>query len=603
MKHGVKRYWAVTAALSAVAACSSDGDRASLGAGPSLGDTGTGGTSALPPGMAGDEPKPEQELERAFRVPVVSGHWVWTANPTSGRVALIDAQTFTVKTALAGAGPTYLTALPAAAGGSRALVINSESQDATLFAADERGEIATLATLPVHDGANAWAVTADGRFALAWTDATAVADADPSQGFQDITVLDLGAKVKTSKRLSVGYRPARVFVDDDDSYVYVVTDAGIDVVTLKSADGPAVEREVPLSANPTNDTAPREVNITPDGQFAFVRREGKAYVTAVDLAAGTFADIALPGAVTDLDLSADASLAVAIIRDTTFVPNPPVTEQDQGGEAGQSSTGSGGDGVVASAGAGGSEGDVGGGGLGSEGGAGTGPGPTPGTGSLAVLLPVASIFEHPDVFDSIRLDEYFGSVALGESGDTALLFANGAPKSHLTLLDLAQAATPGRHRTVDLKLPIFTAVPSPNGAHAIALLQPQAGSQQPGAFAVVPVTKNLPPRIQGTLAVTVPADLTKDAPAMLAVGNTRALVTVTNGSDVNVAYLVKMPELTVDAFPLDSVPLTQASGLIPEANQAFVAQRHPEGRITFIDLDSKEQHTLTGFELSAQVGK
>ena len=97
-------------------------------------------------------PEPEEEVDRAFRVPVVSGHWVWTANPTSGRVALIDAKTFTVKTALAGAGPTYLAALPAAGGGARALVINSESEDATLLSANDAGEIETTATLPVHRG-------------------------------------------------------------------------------------------------------------------------------------------------------------------------------------------------------------------------------------------------------------------------------------------------------------------------------------------------------------------------------------------------------------------------------------------------------------------
>jgi len=51
------------------------------------------------------------------------------------------------------------------------------------------------------------------------------------------------------------------------------------------------------------------------------------------------------------------------------------------------------------------------------------------------------------------------------------------------------------------------------------------------------------------------------------------------------------------------VPLPQASGLVPEANQAFVAQQHPEGRITFIDLDTNAQHTLTGFELSTKVSQ
>lgn len=597
--HGAKLYCAIAGVIGMVTACSSASD-ASLdsGGGPtSGGGTGTGGTGMLGPGTGEPEPEPEQELERAFRVPVVSGHWVWTANPTSGRVALIDATNFTVKTALAGAGPTYLTALPAEAGGSRALVINSESEDATLLAASADGDIDVLATVPVHAGANAWAVTSDGRFAVAWTNASAVAGADASEGFQDITVLDLSSEEPTSKRLSVGYRPARVFVDDDGSFVYVVTDAGIDVVALRAEGGAVVEREVPVSADPANDTAPREVNVAPNGERAFVRREGKSYVTAVNLTEGTFVDVALPGPVTDLDLSADATTAVAVIRELTLATVDDVAGAGAGGQAGES--GAGGNGAVGNE--GGAGGEVGGqGGLGGEGGAGDGPAPEPVRQSMVVLLPVATIAEAPTVFDSLTLEELFGSVELGADGQTALLFANGVATTHLTLLGLSEGAAT-LQRTVDLKLPVFTATPSPDGAHAIALLKPPAGSKQPGAFAVVPVGKNLPPKIQGTLAVTVPDDLTTAAPAMVAVGNERALLTVTNGSDVNVSYLIRLPQLTVDAFPLDSVPLPQASGLVPEANQAFVAQRHPEGRITFIDLDTKQQHTLTGFELSTQV--
>ena len=37
------------------------------------------------------------------------------------------------------------------------------------------------------------------------------------------------------------------------------------------------------------------------------------------------------------------------------------------------------------------------------------------------------------------------------------------------------------------------------------------------------------------------------------------------------------------------------------ALRAFVAQAHPEGRITFVDLDSGAHRTLTGFELGAKV--
>jgi len=556
------------------------------------------------------QPEPEVEVDRAFRVPVVSGRWVWTANPSSGRVALIDAKTFAVTTALAGAGPTYLAALPARDGGSRgprALVINSVSEDATLLSADDSGEVEPTLTLAVHQGANAWAVTPDGRFAIAWTDASAAEKPDPSEGFQDITVLDLETEPALSKRLSVGFRPARVFMADDNRYAYLVTDAGIDVVDLLSEDGPIVERELELSLDPANDTAKRDVSMTPDGKLAFVRREGASHVTVVDVEQGMFKDIALPGVVTDLDLSADASMAVAIIRQPTLAAEPSAAGAGQGGQAGQAGeTGAvggseGGDAGVEMGGGGGLDSGVEGGGAAGEGGA--GPGPMLGERSMAVLLPAAGILDNPDDFAAVEIDELFGSVELGAQGATALLYSNGVSSSHLTLLQLA-AEQNFAHRTVDLKLPIFSAVSAPDGAHAIVLLRPPAGSQKPGAFAVVPIVKDLPAKIQGTRALTVPADSNLKDAAMVAIDDTRALVTVSDSaSSTHVAYLVRMPELRVDSVELASAPLEQASGIVRDANQAFVAQQHPEGRITFIDLDSGEQHTLTGFELSTEVAQ
>lgn len=599
MKHGARLSYALGSALLAVAACSTSMASKLSDDSESQGNDGPrGGGGPLPPGQSVDEP--EREVTSAFQVPVVSGQWVWTANPSSGRVALIDAKSFTVRTALAGAGPTYLTALPAPSGGSRALVINTESDDATLLAASATGEIEITATLPVHEAANAWTVTPSGRFAVAWTDASAVENPDPSQGFQDITVLDLSEGARRAKRLSVGYRPARVFVDADERHVYIATDAGLDVVDLASDDGPVVEREVELSAHPANDTARREVNVTPNGDYAFVRREGQSIVTVVDIARGSFKDIELPGVVTDLDLTSDAKLAIAVVRERLIPAGDPAAGAGAGGEAGQSSDtsagglGAGGGADVASGGAGAP--DVSAAGTGGSGGA---PQTSARRTSLAVLLPIDTIFDSPSAFDSVELEEPFGSVELGERADTALLFSNGVPSTHLTLLGLQDAA----HRTLDLKLPVFTASPTPDGAHAIALLQPPAGSKQPGAFAVIPVAKDLPSRIQGTAAPTAPAGRATLPEAMLALSDTRALVTVSDGSGVNVSYLVSMPELSVDTFALDSVPLPHASGIVLEANQAFVAQRHPEGRITFIDLETKQRRTLTGFELSTKVSQ
>ncbi|HQF26722.1 MAG TPA: hypothetical protein PL065_24890, partial [Polyangiaceae bacterium] len=63
--------------------------------------------------------------------------------------------------------------------------------------------------------------------------------------------------------------------------------------------------------------------------------------------------------------------------------------------------------------------------------------------------------------------------------------------------------------------------------------------------------------------------------------------------------LVRRDNLQIDRYPLFSPPI--AVGTVLGAKRAFVAQQHPEGRLTFIDLDTGLSRTLTGFELAARV--
>jgi hypothetical protein len=134
------------------------------------GNNSAGSTSFAGTGGGGGAPiivvPPEKELEESFLAPVVTGKYVFSANPKSGRVAVIDAETYGVKLFNAGFGPTYLAAIP---GNHGAIVINDLSHDTTLF--DVVGDEVKVvdASLPVHTDANAWAVSPDGRFAIAWT--------------------------------------------------------------------------------------------------------------------------------------------------------------------------------------------------------------------------------------------------------------------------------------------------------------------------------------------------------------------------------------------------------------------------------------------------
>jgi hypothetical protein len=118
------------------------------------------------------------------------------------------------------------------------------------------------------------------------------------------------------------------------------------------------------------------------------------------------------------------------------------------------------------------------------------------------------------------------------------------------------------------------------------------GSSFPGGYSIVPLGARLPPKIVGTPA---PPQSIAIAPSP----STSALVTVNNGQGVFEAHLLRMPELSNDVIRLPSEPLS--AGVVPETNKSFVAQRHAEGRITFVELGSGKPRTLTGFELMEKV--
>ncbi|MBK7585119.1 MAG: hypothetical protein IPI67_33635 [Myxococcales bacterium] len=559
--------------------------------GAACGGSGGSGGGSLG-GAAGSGPPPEQELESSFRSPVATGNYVWAANPESGRVALINATTLEVVTVEAGNGPTHLAALtdPNQPDAARAIVLNVKSHDATVLVADAQGKV-TTSTAEVHEDANAWAVSSKGRYAIAWTDAVQIPNADPTQGFQDVTVLDLAGKEPKSTRLSVGYRPTRVFIAANEKRAFVITEPGISVIELDEGLGPYVSKDLPVTDNPLDNPASRDVSVTPDGAYALVRRDGSSEVSIVALADGKRVSVLLSGPVTDLDLTDDGKRAIAIVREPGGAAVGDAGTGDAGADATDDDAASdaaaddGSDTGLAEAGVDDAASD-----------AGTIPDapPPPPKNSDVALLPIPGIFTKPAEFDQVTITgESVGSVVVSASGGVALLYTNATPNDHLTLLTTAAGSGYLKHRTVALKAPVKAVFSATDGSHAIALLSPTAGSSKAGAFSVIPVSAELPPKIQGTDAPPVGV-------AMLSATTSRALVTVRDDTKkIFFTYLVRMPELQVDPFKLASPPL--ATGIVKSANAGYIAQEHPEGRITFVTLADGKARTLTGFELGAKV--
>jgi hypothetical protein len=546
-----------------------------------------------PPFMGGVDAAlpPEIKAESDYQSPVSTGQIVWTANPKSGRVAYIDAQSLSVQTVQAGDGPTYLAAVPSdpsAPHDEEAIVINVRSHNATLLTRTASGPPATR-TLPATSDANSWAISPKGRWAIAWTNAASIANLVPTQSFQDIAVLNVnppagGARPATI--LAVGYRPSQVAFSQDETRAYVVTQDGISVIDLIGGSQPMVTQNFALSvpiesdasapeaavaeastpdapngdggeAGPTDaavvdgsaegasngpsnngsGTMP-DVSFTTDGAYALVRQAGVASITVVSLRDGTPTRVALPSAPTDLTLAPDGTFAIAVLRDASTV----------------------------------------------------------------AVLPLPAIASDPGSFTTTKIDgETIGRAVVAEDMTTkqtsVLLFTTVAAVDRLTVLTLQP--TPS-FRTVTLHAPVFAVFPTADGQNAIVLheVAPTPGSTVKGAFSIVPIAKSLPAK---TVSLTAPPTAVALSPK-----GDRALVTVSDDMSTFGVELAVMPSLAVTAYSLASPPT--AVGVAAAAGTGgtgFVAQSYTDGRITFIDLSGGDAgstaRTITGFELGARV--
>jgi DNA-binding beta-propeller fold protein YncE len=464
------------------------------------------------------------ELESAFEAPVATNRFVWTANPETNRVALINATTFEVRLAEVGLAPETVAGLPGDER-DRAIVLNRGSEDATIMDVAENGTLAT-STVATHAGANALAVSPSGAWAIAWTDAASIAEQalDPTDGFQDLTVIDLRGE-PSSTVLSVGYRPSRISFDEDETRAFVVTEPGLSVVEL--GDAPRADRLVELTAERVTDQAARDVSVTPDGRLAVVRVDAQTSLGFVDIESGERTSLDLGAYVTDLDLSSDGAQAFAV------------------------------------------------------------------AGAKLVVLPVPPGDVRPEDLQRAGVEGTVPrSVSVSPDTKLALLYSNADENPYLTVLTSDSGWADFEGHALDLHAPVQAAFASPSALHGIAFQATAEGSRKAGAFSLVSAQVDRAPKIIGTDAPPIAVAYTPDgANAVIA---TRDIAKRSFGM-----YLVHLDNLEENFYSLPSPPLS--AGVVPEANRAFVAQAHPEGRITFVDLDSGSARTLTGFELATKV--
>ncbi|HEU0037480.1 MAG TPA: hypothetical protein VFQ53_43010 [Kofleriaceae bacterium] len=492
----------------------------------------------------GVEPPPEVEYQ--LTEPISSRHFVWVAMTEQDRLAKIDGVNLSVESLAVGDRPSVLATLP---GTDTAVVLDSNNGAATVARATT--DSITKELYPTLPNLNRLAVAPGGRYAVAFFDlAKAIAEAgsleavDHIGSFQDVTVLAVGQGEQRAIDLTVGFRPRAVESDAGGRYAFVVTDDGVSVIDLPAmtAGAPTIVPPIAVTDPAFGDGSAVEVHVVASGQYAVVRMPGVAKLRVVSMlgaTAGQAFTIDLPGVPTDIDLAPDGSRVYAVYRSPA---------------------------------------------------------------ALSVIdIPGDAI--NPAGITTVSLaNSTSGSLVLSPDGTRGLLFTNATLDERLTLVQLDKPGFP--HATIPLQKAVLTVGFDPTGTKAIVL-----HARAPGDPAQAQSVDEYIDRKPGYSMIDLASgfaklQITDVNPAQFAFASAapRAYVTLDGGDAEGAFTAVQQIELdsgVVRTIELGSPP--SSIGVLPESNKIYISQRHPLGRVSFIDITTGAVRTVTGFDLNSQI--
>jgi hypothetical protein len=394
-----------------------------------------------------------------------------------------------------------------------------------------------IVTLATQPNMNRLDVDPTGHYAVAWFDL----DSTHFTGigsFQDVAVIALTRGSELSVNLTVGFRPRDVQFDATGTHAYVVTQDGVSAVDLAYATAHGPSIVPPIAvADPSVPADDLEVNVTATGAYAVVRQSGYSGLRVVDL-------VTNPGQAWALPLASEPT-------DVDLSPD--------------------------------------------------------GTRAYAVLrdaqqlavvdVPADAI--DPSGIDLVDLsDATLGSLALSADGTRGILYTNATLDPRVTLVQLNAPGYP--HTTWPLQKGVRAVGLSPSGASAVVL-----HAKVPGDPASATDFDDFIAKSYGYSLVDLGSGFAKLEITPVDPGNfvfapdsTKLYIALASDTTKQLQVVdVKDGITTTDALgsPPDSV------GILPDANQAFVSQTHPLGRVSFVDFTTDAMRTVTGFDLNSQV--
>ena len=500
----------------------------------------------------------EATIQASLRQPISTDNYVFVLNASAGTLVKINHETLYVDSISVGTNPSILRVVP---NSDTAVILNRGSGTISIVKASETQD--SVVTIPLSQNYTHMELTPNGNYAVCYFDTN---DPEVEEYLIDqeyntvsdakVAIIKLksileGETENTIFEKRVGYRPTELFIKSNSKKAFIACKSEINIIDFENFEQTALLKGIGISNITVHDIPFREVVSTKEGDYIFIRSSKTPKISVIDTTLEISHTIELLGTPTDLDISSDNKRAVAVMREESKVS----------------------------------------------------------------IIDIPGDITSPD---SIQTFDTSGSVA-GQvvlpqvkysNLDYALLFTNSIYTEEFSILNLENGAiTPVLHV---LTKAVKTITISPDGKNAMIIHRPVTSLDNVEETDEFESTIN---KKYGYTLIDIAELLTTgdvysftkitEVPESLfgfTADSTLATVSIYKNSAsnkaVNEMHIINTSsQLFSGSVTLESPP--KFIGFLPKANKhiAYIAQEHPAGRITFVDLDSVTVRTATGFEL------
>ncbi|CAN5923348.1 hypothetical protein BH11MYX3_BH11MYX3_21580 [soil metagenome] len=494
-----------------------------------------------PPATDAGTPPPPPEVEYEFSAPISSDRYIYVAMTAQDELARIDGETLAVTSTAVGKSPRLVAAIPNSDG---AVVLDSINGTASVVRPNGQHDLVKV--LPTLKNLNRLDVDPSGRYAVIWFDLTKQIQTGGIGGvgsFQDVTVIALAPGLERAVDLTVGFRPREVQFDAAGTRAYVITQDGVSVVDLgySITHGPSIVPPIAVS-DPAFPPESVEVHVVSTGTYAAVRQLGESSLHIVDVGGfeiGRQWTIPLASPATDIDLAPNGSRIYAVEREAKKL----------------------------------------------------------------AIIDVPGDATNPNGVETIDLTgAAIGSLVLSRDGNRGLLFTNATTDERITMVKLDVAGYP--FVTWPLKKSVRAVGISPTGTTAIVLNAKAFGDPTTAANVDEYIDRSYGYTLLDLASGFGKLQITPVDPGNFAYApdGTKAYVALDGGdapTAIRALQVVTTQNGVVTTKQLGSPPTTV--GILPGADMAFTSQRHPLGRVSFVNLVTDAVRTVTGFDLNGNI--